>query len=223
MYIQQIFFYIMLGIECVLLIPFLMNFSKLEKSGRIIFYYLISAIVFAAGSQIIASIWKNNLWFWNSMYFIQFVIFSIYFHEIIKSKPIRLVTVILMLPILGFTILDYLVLEGPHAYNSYAVAVDTLILMVYSVLFFWQLLRDEGLVKQSIFINSLPDFWYNAGIFIFHCGFFLFSLSYNIRLFKGTTLLQRTPDTILAITFIAGIIQLILLYIGLLKAKRIRP
>lgn len=221
MYIHLIFFYIMWGIECLLLIPFIIHFGKLEKSGKWIFYFLICSIVFAGGSRLIAQIWGNNLWFYNTMYFVAFVILSLYFHEVIKYKAVRNVIVGMIFPVLGFIILDYVKLEGPNVFNSYAISVETFILMIYCTIFFWQLLRDEELVRKSVFINSLPDFWYNSGIFVYHCGFFLFSLVYNMLNFGDKGVKGSTRLT-LAVTFGTAIIQLMLLFIGLSKAKKIR-
>jgi hypothetical protein len=126
----------------------------------------------------------------------------------------------MIVPVFAFVVLDYLFLEGPNVYNSYAIAAETLVLMIYGALFFWQLLRDEELVQQSIFINSMPDFWYNAGIFIYHCSFFLFSLAYSILNF-GDKGVKGSARLTLAVTFGAAIIQLILLFIGLSKAKKV--
>ncbi|QHS59528.1 hypothetical protein [Chitinophaga agri] len=182
---------------------------------------MVSSIIFAGGSKLIAQLWGNNLWFYNTMYFIAFVILSLYFHAVIKYKTVRNTILGMIFPVLAFVILDYVTIEGPNQFNSYAISAQTFILMIYCAIFFYQLLRDDELVKQSVFINSLPDFWYNSGIFVYHCGYFLFSLAYNLMNFgyqgvKGSTRLT------LAITFIAGIIQLVLLYIGLTKVKKIR-
>lgn len=212
----------MLGIECLLLIPFIINSGKLDKSGKWVYYYLIISVISGIGTIVLAYLLRNNLWFYNTMFFLQFVILSCYFHEVIKYPFVKIV-IKLMVPLtFAVVILDYFLFEGSLAYNSYAISTETFIKMAYGVIFFWQLLRDEELIKKSIFVNILPDFWYNGGLFVYHCGFFLFCLSYNLRLFTGTVLLKSTSDSILAITFIAGIIQLILLYIGLVKEKRIR-
>jgi len=156
------------------------------------------------------------------MYFIAFVILSLYFHSVIKYIAVRKLILGMIFPVLAFVILDYVKLEGPNAFNSYAISAETFILMIYCAIFFYQLLRDESLVRQSIFINSLPDFWYNSGIFIYHCGYFLFSLAYNLLNFGYQTGGKSSSRLTLAITFGAGIIQLLLLYIGLTKAKKIR-
>lgn len=212
----------MWGIECLLLIPFTLHLRKLQPGGKWIYFYLINSVFFAAGSILVALIMKHNLWFYNIMYFIQFVVASSFFHAIIKSKTAKLVIALMILPVLTLVLLDYFHLEGPYAYNSYATSAETLILMVYAVLFFWQLLRDEELVQKSVFINSLPDFWYNAGLFVYHCSYFLFTLANNFAQFS-TKATQNASHVSLGITFVAGAIQLILFYIGLLKAKKIRP
>lgn len=212
----------MLGIECLLLIPFIIHSGKLEKSGKWVYYYLILSVVSGIGTIGLAYLLKNNLWFYNAMFYLQFVALSCYFHEVIKYQFVKIVIKLMIPLVFAIVVLDYVWFEGSSAYNSYAISTETFIKMVYGVIFFWQLLSDEELVKQSIFVNILPDFWYNGGLFVYHCGFFLFCLSYNLRSFTGATLLKSTSDSILAITFIAGIIQLILLYIGLVKEKRIR-
>jgi hypothetical protein len=223
-YIQLVIFYLMLGIECLLLIPFIINSGKLDRGGKLIFIYLVTNIFSAVGSIIIAYLWRNNLWFYNTMYFLQFIILSGYFYEVIK-QPLMKQLIIGMVPVVLLVVAaDYLWIEGPNAYNSFATSTETFIQMTYGVIFFLQLLRDEDLVKRSIFINMLPDFWFNAALFVYNCGYFLFSLSYNVRLFKGgSELIKSSSDTILAITYIAVIIQLILFYIGLLKTKRNLP
>jgi hypothetical protein len=211
----------MWGIECLLLIPFILRFAKLDKSGKWIFYFLVNSIIFASGSKLIAQIWGNNLWFYNIMYFIAFIILSLYFREVIKDNKVRKVIVGMIFPVFAFVILDYVKLEGPNVFNSYAISAETFILMIYCAIFFWQLLRDDELVKKSVFINSLPDFWYNSGIFVYHCGFFLFSLVYNMLNFGDKGVKGSTRLT-LAVTFGTGIIQLMLLFIGLSKEKKIR-
>lgn len=218
MYAYLIFFYIMWGIECLLLIPFIVNLKILGKGGKWIYYYLISSFIFATGSNIIGHIWKNNMSFFSIMYFLQFIILSAFFWSIIKNIYIKYGIVVLLILVFFIFLLDLLKLEGWYAYNSIFSATRTFILITYGIIYFIQLIFDDELVQRSIFINSLPDFWYNSGLFIYHCGFFLFSLTYNFF-----TQIRDAAEVTLAITYIAGIIQLTLFYIGLRKAKKLRP
>ncbi|SCC53881.1 hypothetical protein GA0116948_11385 [Chitinophaga costaii] len=205
----------MLGIECLLLVPFILKFKKLEEAGRWVFAYLVSSIVFASGTTQISMIWGNNMWFFALMYMVQFVILSVFYATVIKSKIMRTAIWWMMLPVFIIFLLDLFRLEGILHYNSIFASARNFVLIVYGVIFFLQLLRDETLIKQSIFINTLPDFWFNAGFFIYLCSTMLKNLSYNYFSIHSIS----TTGYILSLSFVAGIIQLILIFIGLLKVK----
>lgn len=209
----------MWGIECLLLIPFIVYFKILHKGEKSIFYYLLSSITLASGSIIIALIWRNNMWFLSIMYFVQFVILSLFFHRLIKNTFVKRCIIIFIPPVFIVFLTDLLKLEGTYTFNSYFVSIRTFILLLYGFVFFWQLLRDNELIKSAVFINSLPSFWYNSGLFIYHCGSFMLSLTYNLLQQEIVTSASTTNVT-LSISYIAAIIQLILFYIGLMKAKR---
>lgn len=210
------------GIECLLLIPFIIHFKILDKGGRLTFYYLVSSLFFAVGSMLIAQFWKNNMWFFSIMYFVQFVIISRFFQIVIKNESIKRLISIIVIPIFIIFLADFLKLEGLFSYNSYFATIRAFIILVYGLMYFWQLLTDEELVQKSIFINTLPDFWYNAGLFIYHSGAFMFFLSFNlVALVKVNEEGYNVRVVTMSISFVAGIIQLILLYIGLEKAKKI--
>ena len=200
----------MLGIECLLLIPFTLNYSTLDKAGRSIYLYLVSSILFAVGSIVIELIVRNNMWFFTLMYFIQFLILSIFYSTVIKNSTVKLSIKILPGPVFVILLLDLLKIEGIDKYNSLFTTIRSFVLLVYAIIFFLQLLNDNELIEQSIFINNLPNFWFNSGLFLYLCGSFIFSLSYNY--------LERqniVSSITFIITLIAGILQLVLFYIGL--------
>jgi hypothetical protein len=161
------------------------------------------------------------MWFFSIMYFIQFVILSGFFQIVLKNAFIKRLVALLILPVFLIFLVDFFQLEGFYAYNSYFATIRTTILIIYGSLFFYQMLRDEELIQKSIFIDSLPDFWFNSAFFIYHCGSFMFYVAYHI-LPEHATKLQIAQSISISVTYIAGIIQLILLYIGLRKAKRYR-
>ena len=205
----------MLGIECLLLIPFTLSYSSLDKAAKSIYNYLVSSIVFAVGSISIEYLIHNNMWFFAIMYFIQFLILSAFYSTVIKNNKVKNVIKILPIPVLIIFILDLLKIEGIDKYNSLFTTIRSFILIVYAIIFFLQLLNDNELIEQAIFINKLPDFWFNSGLFLNLCGSFMFSLSYNYLESQ-----RLITDITFVITLIAGILQLILFYIGLLNTKR---
>lgn len=200
----------MLGIECLLLIPFTLNYSSLDKAGRSIYLYLVSSILFAVGSIVIEVMVRNNMWFFTLMYFIQFLILSIFYNTVIKNGTVKLLIKILPGPVFVILLLDLLKFEGVDRYNSLFTTIRSFVLLVYAIIFFLQLLNDNDLIEQSIFINNLPNFWFNSGLFLYLCGSFIFSLSFNYL--QGQNIISTVTFTI---TLIAGILQLILFYIGL--------
>ena len=210
----------MWGIEVLLLIPFIINFKILGKGGKWTFYYLISSVVFATGTRVIARIWKNNMWFFTPMYFIHFAICSLFFYYVLKNKLLKNLILAVLAIVFVFAALDFIILEGPMAYNSYSISIETLLMILYSMLFFWEQLRDEELVKSAVFVNSLPDFWYNAGLFVYHCSYFMLALAYNFMQHGHT--IKGIQNATLSITFIGGLAQLLLFYIGLRKAQKTR-
>jgi len=213
-------FYIMEGVEFLLLIPFIMSFNILDRSGRSIFYYLISSAVFAGGSHLLAYLFGNNMWFFAIMCYIQFVILTIFFYQVFKNQLFKKILLIVLGLVACFAVTDFVYLEGLKGYNSYAISIENFLLLLYSVIYFWELMRDEDLVKQSIFVNNLPNFWYNSGLFIFHCSNFMLSLAYNFL--QHTEYDRSIQNATLSVTFIGGFAEVMLIFIGLLQARKFR-
>lgn len=210
----------MMGTECLLLVPFLLNYSSLDKAGKFTFYYLISSICFAFGSRLTSIYFGNNLWFFAIMQLLQFSLLSTFYYLVIKSPVVKNLIRLLLIPVVIIFFLDILKLEGVHTYNSIFASIQSFLLISYGITFFLQILFDNDLVKSAVFINALPNFWFNAGLFIYLCASFLFSLTYNF--FLQHSLNNTDAKGILALTYVAGIIEMILFYIGLMKAKKHR-
>ncbi len=124
----------------------------------------------------------------------------------------------------GIFAIDIFVLEGIKAYNSISAGVKSIVILIYGAIFFLQLLKDKSLVEKSIYIDSLPSFWYNSGVFIYFCTIFLFNISYNLLQSQAANGASKTNITIaiLSINNLVGLIAMILLYIGLSKLKKLR-
>lgn len=206
----------MTGIEALLLIPFTLNYRSLDKAGKWAYYYLLSSVFFAIGSQVFAILYRNNLWFSAIMRLAQFIILSAYYYQIIKNPSVKQLIKVLLIPAIIIFFLDFFKLEGMMNYNSIFATIRTFLLLSYGIIFFYQLLFDEHLVKESVFINTLPDFWFNSGLFIYLCSSFLFSLTFNFFLRHSIH-----NNAFLPLTFVGGIIESILFYIGLMKAKKL--
>lgn len=208
----------MMGIECLLLIPFTLRYRSLDKTEKWAYYYFVSSVFFAVGSMVFARTFHNNMWFTSIMHLVQFVILSLYYSLLIKNAVAKRLILMLQLPAMLIFFLDFFKLEGMLTFNSIFASIRTFLLLCYGIMFFIQLLFDEELVKESIFINTLPNFWFNAGLFIYLCCSFLDSLTYNFLLRHSISSNIVVPSLV----YISGIIEAILFYIGFMKAKKSR-
>lgn len=211
----------MLGIEALLLIPFAISSKLFNKEQRLIYIYLISAVFYGIGCEVLARLYGNNMAFISCMMLVKFYILSLFYLKVLKSEKVHKAIRILLVACSVIFLADITVLEGPLKFNSIFISIRTFILIVYAILFFLQLMRDENLIERSIFIYSLPVFWFNAGLFVEMCCTFMLDLSFNM-------IQQAGPQEVLvsmyritaALTWIAGIIQVFLFYIGLQKIKK---
>ncbi|WP_144695905.1 hypothetical protein [Chitinophaga vietnamensis] len=209
----------MMGIECVVLIPFIIKFKSLDVSGKSILYYIASSVVFAGGSYVIQKLFGNNLWFFSVMNLVQFVILSIFYWHIIKNDTMRMVIKIMPVIITIIFLIDFFLIEGMQNFNSISAGARNFVIIFYGIFFFLQLLRDKDLIERAIYIDSLPSFWYNAGIFLYFCTSFMFNISYNFIIEAGMTPLMAITLVLSSIYFV-GTISMILFYIGLTKEKK---
>lgn len=99
--------------------------------------------------------------------------------------------------------------------NSYANIFHSAVLIVYSLLYFYVLIRD----LPSLYVHEIPMFWFNSGILIFHAGaFFLFSFSaYLVNVQKNNMMMYWSFHNMLSI--IQHIIVLVGMYYDLKLLK----
>lgn len=223
MHLHHYIFYFMVGIEVLLLIPFFLYYRFLNKEQRLIFAYVISNAFTGVVSDIIARIYHNNMPFITAMFLVQFYILTLFYIQVLKHPNAKKILQVMLVAVIALCALDITVLEGPLKFNSIFISFRTFVLIVYGVIFFLQLMRDESLIEQSIYINTLPAFWFNAGLFVSLCCSFPLDLCFN--------LLQKGPPgeelisifrITAALTWTGGIIQAFLFYLGLLKVKGVR-
>lgn len=221
------FFFAMMGIEYLLLIPFLRKLKHFRKEEWVIFAYLICSLVFGTGSYIQGFILRqNNMLFNNCMTIVQFIIVSTFFYLSLQSRLARQVLGGLVVIGLVIFVMDMLHWEGLRMANSISSSYRNLLFIIFGIVIFLELLRDEKLIEQSIYMNSLPLFWLNAGLFIYFCSSLLHNLTKNIiqaGVMDGTMESYRPIFNIVrSVNFSAGIIEFIFFYIGLTKIKKAR-
>ncbi|WP_298715754.1 hypothetical protein [Chitinophaga sp.] len=213
----------MMGIEVLLLIPFTLNYKLFNKEQRIIYLYAIHSAALSIGAEVLARIFRHNLAWHAVMFLVAFYLLSWFFITVIK-KPLTRKIIAWMVPVVTLAfIIDFFWISGPRGFSSIFVSFRTFVLIVYGILFFIQLVRDNSLIERSIYITSIPEFWFNSGVFVYQCCNFILYLSFNflLRDEPGPEIINLFRIT-QGLGWIAGIIQVIVFYIGLQKIKRAR-
>ncbi|WP_231458926.1 MULTISPECIES: hypothetical protein [unclassified Pedobacter] len=121
-------------------------------------------------SEIIAKymgrVYRNNIEVYNTYTLLEmsfiFYAFHHFLKEYIKIKKIILANYILIL-IIYFT---HIFIYGYKAYNAVTVSVMSVFFVIYALLYFYLLLKDE----KYIDLKFHPAFWWVGGTLIFYFG-----------------------------------------------------
>lgn len=191
--------------EWSILIPLAIYFIYKPKAKWIkpVFYFLIVAFIFGSLADIIfkrkslgLNDWfKENLWWWWDDYtdpktgkvfpvfknlilynllslsrLIFFGWFFTYFYQVYKTWFPRILAAFLFL-----AFINYLALENIKDFSSIQHTVETAILLVFCLIFFYKLNMDENIASTK----SLPQFWVVVGLTLYIAVCFPIYLFYN--------------------------------------------
>jgi hypothetical protein len=149
---------------------------------------------------------------------LSFVLLSKVYHLTLRYIDIKWFVVIAVI-LISFSLFNLFFIQKTNP-NSYANIFHSGVLIVYSLLYFYVLMRD----LPSLYVHHIPMFWFNSVILIFHAGaFFLFSFSsYLVNVQKNDMMIYWSFHNILSI--VEHILVLIGLYYDLkfLKGREIK-
>jgi hypothetical protein len=137
------------------------------------------------------------------------IAFMVYLFMIISSEVAKKVLIGLGVFFLLFSIVD-MTRSKAESFDSIPTAVECLILIGFSIYFFYEQLKNP----DSLFLYNTPNFWIVVGIILFFSGsFFVFIYAQNN---------SKSPEfsyTFRMINMICGLIENILFLIAFLIAK----
>lgn len=224
MHLHHYIYHFMVGTRVLILIPFILIYRFLNKEQKVLFVYAVSNAFMGVVGYALAKIYHNNMPFVTGMMLVQFFMLTIFYRHVLKNPNAKKILNIMLIPGTILCIVDISFLEGPLLFNSIFISFRTFLLIIYGVVFFLQMMKDESLIEQSIYINELPAFWFNAGLFVCLCCGFPLDLCFNYLQKKppGDPAILNFFRITAALTWIGGVIQSILFYIGLRKIKGAR-
>ncbi len=162
----------------------ILNFRK--HSGKLIFIYLL---VFLAAFTFLISfvLWKkgiNNLFILHFYTIFEFLLLSLYYYIELKGFIIKKLYIAVVAAFVIFSIANSVFLEPLTVNNTYARAVESLILISFSITVFYRIVKEARILK----LEESPVFWINSAVLLYFSGnLFLFTFSnYVLTMTQGT-------------------------------------
>lgn len=151
------------------------KFRQLNKSAKIIWYYLlISALISFAATYIGRVLHQNNLPLIHIYTALEVILFCWFYKTVLQVSNNNTLYRILPLAFVIFCILNALFLQSIYTYCTYTRSAEALVCILFTMNYFARLASIDSEKKISI----LPEFYFNTGIFIyFSGGFMLFVFS----------------------------------------------
>jgi hypothetical protein len=152
----------------------LYNYSNLDKTLKIVAAFLLISVLFDSGFEI-ASYYHvtNNFPAIHLFIVISLVFFAAIYYNAFFNPLLKKATLILSILAVIILILNMVFNEGVWEYPSMSNTVLSVLLIFFSLVYFYQLLTRQ----EFIHIENQGLFWINAGVlFYFSVNIFLFML-----------------------------------------------
>lgn len=150
------------------------KFKSVKAYAPAILAYIGLAIFFEILSRTLYEKGINNLPYLHLYTALEFgIVSAFYFHSLRRSfKPKLLYAIVIVF--FAFAIVNAAFFEGFYRYNAYTRALESLIIITFTLLFYFQML-DELAIQEP---TASPDFWFATGFLLYFAGsFVLFTLS----------------------------------------------
>lgn len=158
------------------LLVFLLFYSRAglwKTKFRWVGLLLLGSVSFDGLNHILFSLKINPNYSVNSWIVFEFLMCSLLYFSFFKKKGIRSVILVITSILTVFGFYNFFFLEGPTTLNSYTRSLVCVVMVCYSVYFFFQLLKDLPTSK----LTKFPMFWVNTGMLLFFSGTFMLSIS----------------------------------------------
>lgn len=164
-----------------LLYTFLLLISIDRRSSiakKILFVYYLAAlfITYYANYLSFSKTLGDNNYLYNLFFFMTACIFSYYFYHLLRGKARKITVVfLLLLNIFLFIFYDIIHKQFDGTYNNYVTATCFLSIIIYSFLYFHQILKD---VNELNILHEF-NFWLVSGYLLYFLGSFFIVLFYS--------------------------------------------
>lgn len=164
----------------VLPVLFLLYVFRNNKAYK---YFTVYLFVIAAIQILMAIVVpqnKSNLYLFHYYFILQFIILSLFYYEILKVKWMLWI----LMGIASLLMLQYALVDGLYnRYNTLGAFITQLLLVVYSLIYFYRLLEQKG---QFLLVNIGVLVYFTSSTLVFGLGNMVFDI--NVPVYISRTL-----------------------------------
>lgn len=184
-----------------ILLPILIaviNYYKITKAIRVLFYYLLVTACISAGSTILAAKRINNAPLIHIDTIIESLFLLRFFGLLFVNKPLNRYIRILTIVFPVFCCINFIFFQSIYSFNTYTHALEAMLFITFSMLY-W-IYRDDDVSWSSVSTN-----WIVSGLLLyFSSGFFLFVFGNFLLTNEFTWNIHATLILIMYLLFATG-------------------
>ncbi|MCI5080211.1 MAG: hypothetical protein MRY78_00890 [Saprospiraceae bacterium] len=182
-------------------LPALVGFIRIRK------LQLVQKAVFALAllsvlTEVIARLVRHMGNAQNIVYYgytaLEFGLLAIIFAQALPPYLTRRSVLAISFAFVGFVVLDMVWLSGVEQFNNYSTAVESLILIFFSLVFFYKTLQE----LQIRYLEKAPLFWISVGVLLYFSG--------SLFIFLFTNYVNSSNQALFIIWGIHGIFGILL-------------
>jgi hypothetical protein len=142
------------------------SYNKLGKHLRIFYYFLLLSGVVQLISLVLWLNRQNNLYLLHFYVPLGFACLTFFYQSILEGIIHRYILWIVLCCFLVFSLINTLFLQPLNNYNSYALTMESVLIIIYSLSTFTFTLNSIAKGTRVSAIQSLN--WINSGLFIYY-------------------------------------------------------
>lgn len=165
---MDIYNMIYLGLLLIALVTFLVAFKQKDTYVKLVISLLVLWLFTTGTAWFLVKFdgFKNNLFLFHICTPLEYVILALLYRSVIVNTAVKKMIMVSIPVFVVTSILFSAFLQLPSTNNSYAVIMESVLVVFLSLIF----LREVLVLQQATVLHRLPMFWISVGILFFYTG-----------------------------------------------------
>lgn len=146
-----------------------------ERLKWVCFCIILVSLMADLVNEYLASHKQSNLWVINIYFLVDSLLIFYFFFRNFKGRHTYQRLIMVLLTVLVISWCWHVFNNGIRTLDSWSNGVETLSIIVLSILFFY----DQLTKPESLFVYSTPVFWIVVGVLVYKAGTFFLFLYFN--------------------------------------------